>query len=80
MMRGSSEQLGNKGSRIERDHKSEIETDELGEILLIELMDSWYRSAFLSAVGKSILKSIIGLHTHNSQSKSVSMRTNPATS
>ena len=36
MMRGSSEQLGNKGSRIERDHKSEIETDELGEIVLTE--------------------------------------------
>ena len=41
MMRGSSEQLGNKGSRIERDHKSEIETDELGGIVLTELMDSW---------------------------------------
>ena len=25
--------LGNKGSRIERDHKSERETDELGEIV-----------------------------------------------
>ena len=36
MMRGSSEQLGNKGSRIERDHKSEIETDELGGIVLTE--------------------------------------------
>ena len=80
MMRGSSKQLGNKGLRIERDHKSELETDELGEIVLTELMDSWYRSAFLCAVGKSFLKSFIGLHTRNSQSKSVSMRTNPSTS
>ena len=36
MMRASSEQLGNKGSRIERDHISEIETDELGVIVLTE--------------------------------------------
>ena len=36
MMRGNSGQLGNKGSRIERDHESEIETDELGEIVLTE--------------------------------------------
>ena len=36
MMRCSSEQLGNKGSMIERDHESEIETDELGEIVLTE--------------------------------------------
>ena len=33
---GGGGEIGNKGSRIERDHESEIETDELGGIVLTE--------------------------------------------